>query len=92
MANELPNREQLTGGENLLDCGAVNDSFFNYPGHCDNLLDGLVVGREKLDPEPPHRLCDVLDVPRRPSEKHDTLSVLVSSFDLIVAQSFFRLT
>lgn len=55
-ASELPNTERLAAEQFLLDCVAVNRTFFNYPGDSDNLLDGLVLERENFEPEPPHRL------------------------------------
>ena len=42
-AQELPNRQRLTAEQILLDCDAVRDSFFDYPGDREELLDGLVV-------------------------------------------------
>ena len=44
-AKELPNRQRLTAEQFLLDCDAVRDSFFDYPGDSEKLLDGLVLER-----------------------------------------------
>ena len=55
-AQELPNRQRLTAEQFLLDCDAVRDSFFSYPGDSEKLVDGLVLERINFETDPPHRL------------------------------------
>ena len=55
-AKDLPNKELVAAETFLLDCDAVHDSFFGYPGDSDNLLDGLVLERKNFEDAPPHRM------------------------------------
>lgn len=57
-ATDLPNKGLLRGGDELLKCEAVKSELINYPGDVGTprLLDSLVLAREGIETESPHRL------------------------------------
>ncbi|CAB1107609.1 unnamed protein product [Ectocarpus sp. CCAP 1310/34] len=53
---DLPHKYLLVANESLLNCAAVRDEFFNYPGDHRNVLDGHVLARQGFQPDAPHHL------------------------------------
>lgn len=57
-AIDLPNKDLLRADDDLLNCEAVKGEMLDYPGDVTNppLLDGLVLARDGIETEAPHRL------------------------------------
>lgn len=57
---DLPHKYLLVTNDSLLNCAAVRDEFFNYPGDHRNVLDGHVLARQGFQPDAPHhlRVCE----------------------------------